>query len=63
MKESGRRMILNMVAVILIITFLFLMYTYALQKSYTNSIVDNAVTRDTECSDAIKTLVSNGYWH
>ena len=61
MKESGRRMILNMVAVILIITFLFLMYTYALQKSYTNSIVDNAVTRDTECSDAIKTLVSNKF--
>ncbi len=61
MKESGRRMILNVVAVILIITFSFLMYTYALQKSYTNSIVDNAVTRDTECSDAIKTLVSNKF--
>ncbi len=61
MKESRRRMILNVVAVILIIAFSFLMYTYVLQKSYTNSIVDNALTRDTECSDAIKTLVSNKF--
>lgn len=61
MKESRRRMILNVVAVTLIIAFSFLMYTYVLQKSYTNSIVDNALTRDTECSDAIKTLVSNKF--
>ena len=59
--KSKYRMALNLTVVVLIVILLFSAYTYVLQKSYSNSIVDNAVTRDKECSDAIRTLVSNKF--
>lgn len=61
MMKSKYRMALNLTVVVLIVILLFSAYTYVLQKSYSNSIVDNAVTRDKECSDAIRTLVSNKF--
>ena len=59
--RPGQRMILNLTAILLIILFLFSMYTFVLQKSYSNATVENAVARDTECSDAICALVSNKF--
>ena len=45
----------------LVIGFLFLAYTFVLQRSYSRSILENALERDTKCSDAISTLVSNKF--
>ena len=61
MKHFKYRMALNISAVVLIVVVLFFVYTYILQKSFSNSIVDNAQNRDIECSDAIRTLVSNKF--
>lgn len=52
---------LNIMAVVLVICLVFLTYTYALQRSYSDSVVENAQNRNRECSDAIHTLVSNKF--
>lgn len=61
MKSSKTRTILNLVAMVLIIFFLFSSYTFVLQRNYSDSILDNALNRDIQCSDAIRTLVSNKF--
>ncbi|MCI5857169.1 MAG: ATP-binding protein [Agathobacter sp.] len=61
MRGSKYRMTLDLTAILLVIVFLFSGYTFTLQKNYSDSIVENAQNRDTECSDAIRTLVSNKF--
>lgn len=61
MKNSKYHMALDITAVVLMVILLFFVYTYILQNSFSNSVVDNAQSRDIECSDAIRTLVSNKF--
>ncbi len=61
MKGSKYRRILDLTGTFLVIVFLFCGYTFTLQNNYSDSIVEDAVSRDTECSDAIRTLVSNKF--
>ena len=61
MKRSKTRAVLNMIVMVLVVVFLLSIYTFILQKSYSSAILNNALNRDTECSDAIRTLVSNKF--
>lgn len=61
MKGSKYRRILDLTGIFLVVVFLFCGYTFTLQKNYNDSIVEDALSRDTECSDAIRTLVSNRF--
>ncbi len=61
MMKSKYRMALDVIMAALVIGFLFLAYTFAIQRSYSTSILEYALQRDTKCSDAMSTLVSNKF--
>ena len=61
MRESVKSVALNIAAVVLLVILIFSTYTFVLQKSYSDAVVENAQNRDIDCSDAIHTLVSNKF--
>ncbi len=61
MRESIKSVALNIAAVVLLVILIFSTYTFVLQKSYSDAVVENAQNRDIDCSDAIHTLVSNKF--
>ena len=61
MMKSKYRMALDVVMAALVIGFLFLAYTFVIQRSYSSSILEYSLERDTKCSDAISTVVSNKF--
>ena len=61
MMKSKYHTILGVVIAALIIGFLFLAYTFAIQRGYNSSILEYSLERDTKCSDAMSTLISNKF--
>ena len=61
MMKSKYHTILDVVMAALVIGFLFLAYTFAIQRGYSSSILEYSLERDTKCSDAMSTLISNKF--
>lgn len=61
MKKNQYRMALGMSIVLLLIILFVSLYTIILQKNYSESTVDAAVTWNTKCADAIHKLVSDKF--
>lgn len=59
--KSQRRHIANFLFIFLMTVLLISVYTFILQNNYSKSTLDAAVTRDSECSDAIHRVVSNKF--
>lgn len=61
MKHPGRRMISYGIILLLMIVLLVSVYTFILQKGYSNTMVASTVDDDMRCSDSIHRLVSNKF--
>lgn len=61
MKKEHRQLLYDMVFVLLLIILFVAVYTYILQRNYSDSTVDSAVVWDKQCSDAVHRLVSNKF--
>ncbi len=61
MMKSKYHTILGVVIAALVIGFLFLAYTFVIQSGYSSSILEYSLERDTKCSDAMNSLISNKF--
>ncbi len=61
MKNPHTRVLFRIIFGLLLITLLVSVYTFVLQTNYSKAAVDEAVTRNEQCADAIHTLVSNKF--